>query len=102
MYRSDKPPVPLRRTIAHMRIAVIGGTGLIGAKLVANLRNRGHEVLPASPALGVDTISSEGLAEAIAGSQVVVDVTNPRSLDDETVLEFFRTSSRNLLAAEQA
>ena len=85
-----------------MKIVVIGGSGLIGSKLVANLRQRGHEVLAASPASGVNTITGEGLAEALAGAQVVVDVANSPSFEDKAVLEFFQTAGRNLLAAEAA
>jgi uncharacterized protein YbjT (DUF2867 family) len=85
-----------------MKIVVIGGTGLIGSKLVTNLRGRGHEVLAASPNSGVNTITGEGLAPALAGAQVVVDVANSPSFEDKAVLEFFQTSSRNLLAAEAA
>lgn len=83
-----------------MKIVVIGGSGLIGAKLVNNLRKRGHNVVAASPASGVNTITGEGLAEALAGADVVVDVANSPSFEDEAVLEFFETSGRNLLAAE--
>ena len=83
-----------------MKIVVIGGTGLIGTKLVSKLRERGHEALAASPSSGVNTITGEGLAEALAGAQVVVDVSNSPSWEDKAVLEFFETSSRNLLAAE--
>ena len=83
-----------------MKIVVIGGTGLIGTKLVARLRQKGHEVVAASPASGVNTITGEGLAEALAGAQVVVDVANSPSFEDEAVLKFFETSGRNLLAAE--
>jgi len=83
-----------------MKIVVIGGTGLIGTKLVNNLRQLGHEVVPASPRLGINTITGEGLAEALAGAQVVVDVANSPSFEDKAVLEFFETSGRNLLAAE--
>ena len=82
------------------KIVVIGGSGLIGAKLVKNLRQQGHEVLPASPSSGVNTITGEGLAEALEGAQVVVDVANAPSWEDKAVLEFFETSGRNLLAAE--
>ena len=82
------------------KIVVIGGSGLIGAKLVKNLRQQGHEVLPASPSSGVNTITGEGLADALAGAQVVVDVANAPSWEDKAVLEFFETSGRNLLAAE--
>ena len=85
-----------------MKIVVIGGSGLIGSKLVAKLRQRGHEVLAASPASGVNTITGEGLAEALAGAQVVVDVANSPSFEDKAVLEFFQTAGRNLLAAEAA
>ena len=85
-----------------MKIVVIGGTGLIGTKLVNNLRKRGHETLAASPSSGVNTITGEGLAEALAGAQVVVDLANAPSWDDKAVLEFFETSGRNLLAAEAA
>ena len=85
-----------------MKIVVIGGTGLIGTKLVNKLRQSGHEVVAASPALGVNTITGEGLAEALAGAQVVVDVANSPSFEDKAVLEFFETSGRNLLAAEAA
>jgi uncharacterized protein YbjT (DUF2867 family) len=85
-----------------MKIVVIGGSGLIGSKLVKKLRKQGHEVVAASPSSGVNTITGEGLAEALAGAQVVVDVTNSPSWEDKAVLEFFETSSRNLLAAEAA
>ncbi|HEX6439552.1 MAG TPA: SDR family oxidoreductase [Candidatus Binatia bacterium] len=83
-----------------MKIVVIGGSGLIGTKLVKLLRERGHEALPASPSSGVNTITGEGLAEALAGAQVVVDLANAPSWEDKAVLEFFETSGRNLLAAE--
>lgn len=83
-----------------MKIVVIGGTGLIGSKLVATLRQRGHEVLAASPDSGVNTLTGEGLAPALAGAQVVVDVSNSPSFEDAAVMKFFETSSRNLLAAE--
>src|SRR5262245_51417191 len=85
-----------------MKIVVIGGTGLIGSKTVAILRQGGHEVVAASPNNGVNTITGEGLTEVIAGAQVVVDLANSPSFKDEAVLEFFRTSGRNLLAAERA
>jgi len=84
-----------------MKIVVIGGTGLIGSKLVTLLRQRGHEVLAASPNSGVNTITGEGLDAALAGAQVVVDVANSPSFEDAAVLKFFQTSGRNLLAAEQ-
>ena len=86
----------------NIRIVVIGGSGLIGKKLVNNLRQRGHEVVPASPSSGVNTFTGEGLAEALKGAQVVVDVSNAPSWEDKAVLEFFETSGRNLLAAEAA
>src|SRR5271156_6090181 len=85
-----------------MKIVVIGGSGLIGTKLVNKLRRGGHEVLAASPKSGVDTITGEGLAKALAGAQTVVDVANSPSFEDRAVLEFFETSGRNLLAAEAA
>lgn len=83
-----------------MKIVVIGGTGLIGSKLVVLLKNRGHEVLAASPNTGVNTLTGEGLDAALAGAQVVVDVANSPSFADQAVLDFFQTSGRNLLAAE--
>lgn len=83
-----------------MKIVVIGGTGLIGSKLVAVLRQRGQEVLAASPDSGVNTLTGEGLPEALAGAQVVVDVANSPSFEDDAVRKFFQTSTRNLLAAE--
>lgn len=85
-----------------MKIVVIGGSGLIGSKLVNRLRAGGHEVVAASPNSGVDTVTGEGLAEALAGAEVVVDVANSPSFDDEAALDFFETSGRNLLAAEAA
>jgi uncharacterized protein YbjT (DUF2867 family) len=85
-----------------MKIVVIGGTGLIGTKLVNNLRQRGHEVLAASPKSGVNTFTGEGLAEALQGAQVVVDVANAPSWEDNAVMEFFQTAGHNLLAAEAA
>jgi len=85
-----------------MKIVVIGGTGLIGSKSVAILRQSGHEVVPASPNSGVNTITGEGLKEAVAGTQVVIDLANSPSFEDKAVLEFFETSGRNLLAAEAA
>jgi uncharacterized protein YbjT (DUF2867 family) len=83
-----------------MKIVVIGGSGLIGSKTVNRLRDAGHEVVAASPNTGVNTITGEGLPEALAGAQVVVDVANSPSFEDKAVLEFFQTSGRNLLAAE--
>ena len=85
-----------------MKIVVIGGSGLIGTKLVNRLRKQGHEVVAASPKSGVNTNTGEGLAEALAGAQVVVDVANAPSWEDKAVLKFFETSGRNLLAAEKA
>ncbi|MDQ0779186.1 uncharacterized protein YbjT (DUF2867 family) [Streptomyces aurantiacus] len=85
-----------------MKIVVIGGTGLIGSKLVDSLRADGHEVLPASPNTGVNSITGEGLDDALKGASVVVDVSNSPSFEDSAVLEFFRTSTGNLVAAEAA
>jgi uncharacterized protein YbjT (DUF2867 family) len=85
-----------------MKIVVIGGTGLIGSKLVGVLRQRGQEVLAASPDSGVNTLTGEGLAEALAGAQVVVDLANSPSFEDTAVMKFFETAGRNLLAAEAA
>ncbi|UKJ76807.1 SDR family oxidoreductase [Azospirillum brasilense] len=85
-----------------MKIVVIGGTGLIGSKLVQTLRERGHDALAASPKTGVNTITREGLAQAIDGAAVVVDVANAPVWEDKAVLDFFETSGRNLLAAEAA
>ena len=86
----------------RLNIVVIGGSGLIGTKLVSNLRQHGHEVVAASPSSGVNTLTGEGLAEALKGAQVVVDVANSPSFEDKAVLEFFETAGRNLLAAEAA
>ncbi len=85
-----------------MTIVVIGGSGLIGTKLVNNLRQRGHEVVAASLSSGVNILTGEGLAEALAGARVVIDVANSPSFEDKAVLEFFETAGRNLLAAEAA
>jgi len=85
-----------------MKIVIIGGTGLIGAKVVNHLRQSGHEVVAASPSKGVNSVTGEGLAAALAGAQVVVDVSNAPSWEDQAVLEFFESSTRNLLAAEAA
>src|SRR5215468_5753158 len=85
-----------------MKIVVIGGTGLIGKKLVNNLRERGHEIVAASPSSGVNTFTGEGLTEALRGAQVVVDLANAPSWEDKAVMEFFQTAGRNLLAAEAA
>src|SRR5215472_1507421 len=85
-----------------MKIVVIGGSGLIGTKTVAILRQRGNEVVAASPQSGVNTITGEGLKEAMAGAQVAIDLANSPSFEDKAVLEFFETSGRNLFAAEAA
>ncbi|MGJ4858889.1 SDR family oxidoreductase [Labrys sp. La1] len=85
-----------------MKIVIIGGTGLIGTKTVARLQAKGHEVIAASPNTGVNTITGEGLAEALAGAQVVIDLANSPSFEDKAVLAFFETSGRNLMAAEKA
>ncbi|MFI6601401.1 SDR family oxidoreductase [Nonomuraea sp. NPDC050536] len=85
-----------------MKIVVIGGTGLIGSKLVANLGEHGHEAVAASPNTGVNTLTGEGLAEVLTGASVVIDVSNSPSFEPAAVLEFFETSTRNLLAAEKA
>src|SRR5215467_3576821 len=85
-----------------MKIVVIGGTGLIGTKLVNNLRERGHDVLAASPKSGVNTFTGEGVTEALKGVQVVVDLANAPNWEDKAVMEFFQTAGRNLLAAEKA
>jgi uncharacterized protein YbjT (DUF2867 family) len=86
----------------NMKIVVIGGNGLIGKKLVHNLRQRGHEVVAASRSSGVNTLTGEGLPEALAGAAVVIDVANSPSFEDKAVVAFFETSGRNLLAAEAA
>jgi uncharacterized protein YbjT (DUF2867 family) len=85
-----------------MKIVVIGGTGLIGSKTVPILRQGGHEVIAASPKNGINTMTGEGLKEALAGAQVVIDLANSPSFEDKAVMEFFETSGRNLLAAEAA
>ncbi|TFW38590.1 SDR family oxidoreductase [Pseudomonas putida] len=85
-----------------MKIVVIGGTGLIGSKLIKSLSERGHEAVAAAPSTGVNSITREGLAAAMDGADVVVDVANAPSWEDQAVLEFFQTSTRNLLAAEAA
>src|SRR3974390_1003201 len=85
-----------------MKILVIGGTGLIGSKVVGKLKQKGHEAVAASPNTGVNTITGEGLKEAMAGAQVVIDLANSPSFEDRAVLEFFETSERNLLPAEAA
>jgi uncharacterized protein YbjT (DUF2867 family) len=85
-----------------MKIVVIGGTGLIGSKTVERLRKKGHDVLAASPNSGVNTVTGEGVSAALAGAQVVVDLSNSPSFEEKTALEFFAASGRNLLAAEAA
>src|SRR5206468_751368 len=87
---------------SNMKIVVIGGSGRNGKKVVTNLRQHGDEVVAASPSSGVNTVTREGLAQALAGAQVVVDVANAPSWEDNAVLAFFETSGRNLLAAEAA
>src|SRR5213082_634564 len=86
----------------NMKIVVLGGTGLVGSKVVNLLRAGGHEVVVASPSQGINAFTGEGLAEALTGAQVVVDVTNSPSFEDKAVLEFFETAGRNILAAEAA
>jgi uncharacterized protein YbjT (DUF2867 family) len=85
-----------------MKIVVIGGTGLVGSKVVEKLKQKGHEAIAAAPNTGVNTITGEGLKEAMAGALVVIDLANSPSFEDKAVLEFFETSGRNLLAAEAA
>jgi uncharacterized protein YbjT (DUF2867 family) len=85
-----------------MKLVIIGGTGLIGSRLVTRLREHGHEAVPASPDTGVNTLTGEGLAEALQGASVVVDVSNSPSFEDKAVMEFFTTSTRNLLKAASA
>lgn len=85
-----------------MKIVVIGGTGLIGTKLASRLRQKGHEVIPAAPSTGVNTLTGEGLDKVLSGAEIVVDVANSPSFEDRAVLKFFETSGRNLLAAEAA
>ena len=85
-----------------MKVVVIGASGLIGSKLVSLLRPRGHQVVAASPSTGVNTLTGEGLTEALAGAEVVIDVANSPSFEDKAVMDFFQTSGRNLLAAEAA
>src|ERR671912_1458816 len=80
-----------------MKLVVIGGTGLIGSKLVTKLREHGHEAVPASPDTGVNTLTGKGLAEVLQGASVVVDVSNSPSFEESAVMEFFTTSTRNLL-----
>src|SRR5438309_3836815 len=101
-----KRPMASKCLVNHerriMKIVVLGGTGLIGSKLVNKLREQGHEAMAASPNTGVNSITGEGLAEALKGASVVVDVTNSPSWEDAAVLKFFETSTRNLLTNEAA
>ena len=99
---SSYPRISIIDKEVTMKIVVIGGTGLIGSKTVAILRQGGHEVVAASPKSGINTITGEGLKEAMVGAQVVIDLANSPSFEDKAVLEFFETSGRNLLAAEAA
>jgi uncharacterized protein YbjT (DUF2867 family) len=85
-----------------MKIVVIGGSGLIGSKTVERLRTKGHDVVSASPASGVNTLTGEGVAQAVAGAHVVIDLSNSPSFEEKAVVEFFETAGRNLLAAEKA
>lgn len=85
-----------------MKMVVIGGSGLIGSKVVAHLREKGHDVVAASPASGVNTITGEGLVDALSGAEVVVDVANAPVFEDQAVMDFFQTAGRNLMAAEKA
>jgi uncharacterized protein YbjT (DUF2867 family) len=85
-----------------MKIVVIGGTGLIGSKIVAKLKQMGHDVVAAAPSTGVNTLTGEGLADALAGAQVVVDVANSPSFEDKAAMDFFQTAGKNLAAAEVA
>jgi uncharacterized protein YbjT (DUF2867 family) len=85
-----------------MKIVVIGGTGLIGSKVVTKVRDQGHEAVPASPNSGVNTVTGEGLADVLEGASVVVDVSNSPSFEDVAVMEFFETATRNILEAEAA
>jgi uncharacterized protein YbjT (DUF2867 family) len=87
---------------SRMKIVVIGGSGLIGTKVVSRLRQKGHEVIAASPDSGVNTVTGEGLAEAVAGARVVVDLANSPSFEAKAAMEFFQTAGRNLLATEAA
>src|SRR5690606_39042809 len=95
-----RPPLPGTREESPMNIVVIGGSGLIGSKLVAALRSHGHETTSASPDSGVDTLTGEGLSRALTGADTVVDVSNSPSFEEAAVMEFFETSTRNLLEAE--
>src|SRR5262245_48054935 len=85
-----------------MKVVIVGSTGLIGRKLAAILKSKGHEIVGASPSTGVDSVSGEGVAEALAGANVVIDVTNSPSFEEHAALEFFRRSTGNLLSAAKA
>src|SRR5438445_5264983 len=98
----ETPPNPTEKVRIQMKIVVIGGTGLIGSKLVTKLNQQGHEAVAASPSRGVNTITGEGVAAAMEGASIVVDVSNSPSFEYRAALEFFQTSTRNLQAAETA
>src|SRR5262249_17527975 len=103
-HHCERPETGPSRTVRRdplMKVIVIGGTGLIGTKLVATLRAQGHDVEPAAPSTGVDTLTGEGLDDVLAGADVVVDVSNSPSFADDDVMRFFVTSTTNLLRAEQ-
>ena len=95
-------PPPTREEENTVKIVVVGGTGLIGTKVVAALTEQGHQAVAASPSTGVNSVTGEGLADAVTGAHVLVDVTNSPSFEDRAVLDFFTTSTTNLLAAGQA
>ena len=84
-----------------MKLVIIGGTGLIGSKLITQLREHGHEAVPASPDTGVNTLTGEGLADVLQGASVVVDVSNSPSFEEKAVMDFFTTSTRNILSTRQ-
>jgi uncharacterized protein YbjT (DUF2867 family) len=96
---TGRQPAPFPQRLI-MKIVVLGGSGLIGTKLVRKLRERKHQVIAASPTTGIDVLTGEGLAQALAGAQVSVDVMNAPSWEDAAVLKFFDSSTRNLIAAE--
>src|SRR5262245_41839649 len=99
----SQPGIPTaERGDVDMKIVVIGGTGLIGSKTVERLRKKGHDVLAAAPNTGVNTLTGEGVADAVAGASVVIDLANSPSFEEQAVLDFFRTAGHNLLAAEAA
>jgi uncharacterized protein YbjT (DUF2867 family) len=102
MAPQSEPNRKIKHMNKKMKIVVIGGSGLIGTKVVNNLRQHGHEVVAGSPSTGINTITGEGLTDALAGAEVVVDVANAPVWEDKAVLEFFETSGKNLLAAEAA